>query len=304
MAQFQPATKRQARLRLALIGPAGSGKTYTALKVARRLGGRVALIDTERGSASKYADAFKFDTLQLTTFSPETYVEAIHAAEQAGYDVLIIDSLSHAWVGKGGALEMADQAARGSGENRFTAWRHVTPKHTALVDAMTGTTMHVIATMRSKMEYAIDKDERGKSVPRKVGMGPIQREGMEYEFDVVGDLDQENTLIITKTRCLTLAGATISKPGDELADTLKAWLTDGAPTYDREGRLAHLRELRQQIKDLGGVPPALTQPRVNSYTEQEIEAEIDLTNSEVERLTSAKKALEQQAKLEAQKQAA
>lgn len=304
MAQFQPATKRQARLRLALIGPAGSGKTYTALKVARRLGGRVALIDTERGSASKYADEFQFDTLQLATFSPETYVEAIHAAEQAGYDVLIIDSLSHAWVGKGGALEMADHAASRQGENRFTAWRHVTPAHNSLVDAMTGSSMHVIATMRSKMEYTIDKDERGKSIPRKVGMQPVQREGMEYEFDVVGDLDQENALTISKTRCRALTGAVLAKPGDAFADTLKAWLTDGAPQYDKPGRMAHLRTIRTRIVELGGKPAELKEKQVLAYTENELEAEIEMTESEVDRLELAKRALEQQAEKERQHQAA
>src|SRR4051812_828726 len=109
--QFTKATKSKAKLRLALMGPPGAGKTWTALSVAQGLGGKVALIDTENASASKYADHFDFDTLVLTEFSPRAYVLALKAAAEAGYQSVIVDSLSHAWAGKGGALEMADTAA-------------------------------------------------------------------------------------------------------------------------------------------------------------------------------------------------
>jgi KaiC/GvpD/RAD55 family RecA-like ATPase len=109
---FQKATKKSARLRMALIGVAGAGKTYTALSVAQHLGKKVAVIDTERGSASKYSDLFEFDVLEIDTYGPKTYVDAMEAAEEAGYDVLIIDSLSHAWAGKDGALEQVDRACQ------------------------------------------------------------------------------------------------------------------------------------------------------------------------------------------------
>jgi hypothetical protein len=228
---FQKATKKQAKLRLALIGPSGSGKTYTALTLATHLvpGGRIAVIDTERGSASKYADLFTFDVQEPESFHPRTYIEAIAEAQAAGYDVLVIDSLSHAWMGRDGALELVDKAAkRNPSGNSFAAWRDVTPLHNALVDALLATKLHIIVTMRSKMEYVQEKDERGKTVIRKVGLQPIQRDGLEYEFDVVGDMDVDNTLVVTKTRCSVLAGAVISKPGKPLADTLAHWL-DGAP---------------------------------------------------------------------------
>jgi hypothetical protein len=229
MMQFSKATKTKSRLRLALIGPSGSGKTYSALAIASGLGGRIALIDTERGSASKYADLFEFDTLELSTFSPLTYVEAIQAAEKAGYDVLIIDSLSHAWMGKEGALEQVDRAAkRSQSQNTFAAWRDVTPMHHALVDAMLQSGCHIIGTMRSKTEYVIETNEKGKSVPRKVGMAPVQRDGLEYEFDVVGDLDLENNLIISKTRCPALVGGLFSKPGTDVAAILSGWIGSGA----------------------------------------------------------------------------
>ena len=228
--QFKKATKEQAKLRAALIGPPGSGKTFTAIKVGSLLGKRVAVIDTEHGSASKYADLFEFETLQLDNFHPRNYVDAIHAAEEAGFDVVVIDSLSHAWIGKNGGLDLHDQAvARQKVKNSFTAWSEVTPHHTALVEAMLQCKCHLIATMRSKTEYVQEKDERtGRTSVRKVGLAPVMRDGIEYEFDVTGDLDQDNTLVISKTRCPQLSGAVIQKPGEELAKTLLGWLTTGA----------------------------------------------------------------------------
>lgn len=247
---FKRATRTSARLRLGLVGPPGSGKTYTALRVAHHLGGRVGLIDTEHGSASKYAlptggtedrDGFSFDVMELDAFNPKTYIEAIHMAEKAGYEILIIDSLSHAWVGREGALEMVDKAASRTRGNSFAAWRHVTPLHNQLVDAMLGTSCHLIATLRSKMDYVQERDEQtGKTQIRKVGMQPVQREGIEYEFDVVGDLDQQNVLTVTKTRCPALNGLTIPKPCSGFAALLGEWLKGdpaAAPT-NGNGELA------------------------------------------------------------------
>lgn len=225
---FTKATKKAAKARIAISAPSGGGKTFTALTIASGLGGKIAVIDTERGSASKYADRFSFDVCEPEEFSPASYVQAIKAAEAAGYDVLVIDSLTHAWSGKGGALEQVDNAAARSQGNKFAAWRHVTPMHNALVDAMVSSKCHVIATMRSKTEWVIDEDDRGRKVPRKIGMAPVQRDGMEYEFDIFGEMDQENTLIITKSRCEALSGAVIKKPGQEFAGTIKSWLEDGA----------------------------------------------------------------------------
>jgi|LSQX01.2.fsa_nt_gb hypothetical protein len=227
---FKQATKKDSKLRLGLVGPAGSGKTFTALTVAKHFGGRVAVIDSEHGSASKYADLFNFDVLELDSFSPQNYVAAIKEAEKAGYDILVIDSLSHAWAGKDGALEQVDKAAaRSKSGNSFAAWREVTPMHNAMVDAIMGAKLHVIATLRSKSEYVLEANDRGKKVPRKVGMAPIQRDGLEYEFDIVGDLNWENRLIVTKTRCPELAGAVIHKPGQEFAEVMKQWLS-GTPS--------------------------------------------------------------------------
>lgn len=225
---FKKATKAQAKLRLALIGPSGSGKTFSALSIATNLGERVAVIDTERGSASKYADKFSFDACEMESFEPASYVAAIHAAEEAGFDVIVVDSLSHAWMGKGGALEMVDNAQRRQRTpNSFTAWRDVTPEHNRLVEAIVTCRAHIIVTMRAKTEYVQDKDDRGKTVIRKIGLAPVQRDGLEYEFDVVGDIDLDNILVVSKTRCSELAERTFKKPGKDVADLLRAWLSDG-----------------------------------------------------------------------------
>src|SRR5262245_40374092 len=204
---FTRATKLEAKLRLALSAPSGAGKTYTALQLATFLGGPIALIDTERGSASKYADLCTFDVLELDSFHPQRYIDAIHEAEAGGYSVLIIDSLSHAWAGKDGALELVDKAAkrlsthyRSGREDSFAAWREVTPIHNAFVDAIVQSRVHLIATLRTKTEYVMESKD-GKTTPRKIGLAPIQGEGLEYELDVVDDLNQEYTLTVHKSRC-------------------------------------------------------------------------------------------------------
>jgi len=227
---FRKAVKYDAKLRFAVCGPSGSGKTYTLLKLATDLGGPVALIDTERGSASKYADSFEFDVLELESYDPARLIEIIDRATGAGYRVLCIDSLSHFWNGKDGELDKVDRAARRmQSPNSFAAWKEVTPLHNALIDKIVSAPLHILASMRAKTEWILDRDDRtGKTVPRKVGLAPVMRDGIEYEFDVCGDMDQENTLIITKTRCPKLAAGVFPKPGKELADLLKEWL-GGAP---------------------------------------------------------------------------
>ena len=221
---FTKATKSASRLRLGLCGTSGSGKTYSALAIATALGARVAVVDTEHGSAAKYSDHFDFDVLNLDTFEAEKFTGAIRAAEAAGYDVIVIDSLSHAWMGTGGTLDAVTEAKRRS-RNEFTAWRDPSKQHTELIESILHSRMHVIATMRSKTEYVME-EYQGKKVPRKIGMAPVQRDGMEYEFDVVGDM-QEGTLVISKTRCSALAGKSFHHPGAVLADTLRGWLGDG-----------------------------------------------------------------------------
>jgi len=228
--QFRKAAKHGAKLRFAVCGPSGSGKTYTLLKLATELGGPIALIDTEHGSASKYADIFEFDVLELDSYDPLRLIEIIDEAAESNYKALCIDSLSHFWIGKDGELEKVDRAARRmQTPNSFAAWKQVTPIHNALIDKIISAPLHILVSMRSKTEWILDRDDRtGKTVPRKVGLAPVMRDGIEYEFDVCGEMDQENTLQVTKSRCPKLSGSVFPKPGRELADALKEWLGCGS----------------------------------------------------------------------------
>jgi len=234
---FAPATREQSKARIALAGPSGSGKTFTALSLGKVLGDRMAVIDTEHGSASKYAvgadgKGFVFDALNLTNFAPQNLVASLAAAGQARYPVVIVDSLSHFWSGVGGMLEQADNAAKRYGGNSFAGWKDARPMERQLVEALLAYPGHVIVTMRSKTEYVIEENERGRKTPRKIGMKPEQRDGIEYEFDIVGDMDAENSLIISKSRCSDLAGAVIRHPGEQLATTILEWLSGGTPVVD------------------------------------------------------------------------
>lgn len=223
---FSPATEKQLRLRLALDGPSGSGKTFTALTFGFALGKKVAVLDTERGSAAKYRNTFpQFDHCDLKSFDPREYIKAIEFVNANNYDVLIIDSLSHAWIG---ALELVDKKAKASQSgNSFAAWRDVTPLHNQLVDAILNCKAHVIATMRVKSEWVIQENDRGKKVPQKIGMAPVQRDGVEYEFDIVADMTLEHDLIVGKTRCSTLDGVVVRCPGASFLEPIMQWLGSG-----------------------------------------------------------------------------
>lgn len=232
---FQPATRAQAKARIALAGPSGSGKTFTALTLATAFGGRIAVIDTERGSASKYARVngrglFTFDALNLHRFDPRDLPKALAAAAAKGYDTVVIDSLSKFWAGAGGMLEQVDNAAKRSyGGNSFGGWKEARPMESEMIEAILGYPGHVIVTMRVKTAYEVVENERGRKEPRKIGLQPVQRDGIEYEFDLVGDMDLENTLVVSKSRCPELAGAVIRRPDAQMAHEILAWLSDGAP---------------------------------------------------------------------------
>lgn len=222
--QFIKATKEQAKLRLALFGPSGSGKTFTALRMATGLGGEIALIDTERGSASMYADRFAFDVLELPKTDIATYVAGIAAA--SAYDVLIIDSLSHAWFA---LLDEVEKLAKTKYKgNTWSAWSEGTPKQRAMVDALLGFDGHIIATMRVKTEWTVETTSRGKTRPVYVGLAPQQGKGIEYEFDLLMQLTQEHIATVLKDRTGKFQDQIIDKPGEDFGKSLAEWLKEGA----------------------------------------------------------------------------
>jgi hypothetical protein len=243
--------------------------------LAQELGRRIAVIDTERGSSSKYVGEEgmpEFDVVELESFSPDRYIEAIKAAEEVGYDVLIIDSLSHAWVGKEGVLEQVDLArARSKTGNPFTdGWRYASPMHNRLVDTTLQSNLDLIVTMRSKTKYVLE-EQNGRQIPKQVGMELVQRDGIEYEWDIVGELDKENTLIITKSRCKALSGKSFAQPGADLARAIKAWLRAGMPapeeTHPEPGQPAQhtLRELFALVKASGFGEAELRQQQIERW---------------------------------------
>ena len=243
MSRFRKATKKHVRLRLALAGPAGSGKTYSALRVGSALirntphnDKGIALIDTEHGSASLYSNEFDFDTLELDRYDPQFFVDALNDAKREQYPLVVIDSLSHAWSGVGGILDIKD---RSKDKNSYTAWRNVTPIHNKLVETILNYPGHVIVTNRTKVEYTLEdyqlKDKSWGKRPKKIGLKPIQREGMEYEFDVFCDMDAQ-VLTPSKTRCKALNGESFRHPGEDFAKILLDWITDGEPLVQHENQ--------------------------------------------------------------------
>lgn len=229
--QFKTAQRKKAKLRLGIMGSSGSGKTMGALKLAAGIAPweKIFVIDTEHGSAELYAHLGPYQALTLESpFSPARYIEAINAAVEAGAEVVIVDSLSHGWEGEGGALEMVDQAAAKSRSgNSFAAWKDVTPQHRRLVETMLQLPCHLIATLRSKTEYVLEKNGEGKTMPRKIGLAPIQRAGMEYEFTAFLDVNDAHMAIATKDRTELLDGKTMLL-NEALGRQLREWLESGA----------------------------------------------------------------------------
>ena len=235
---FKKAERKQAKLRLALTGPSGSGKTYSALQLAIGLGGRIAFIDTEHGSASLYSDVTDFDVMELSApYSPERYIDAIDMAERAGYDTLIIDSYSHEWIGAGGCLEINDELARAKFKgNTWSAWNETTPRHRRLTDRILASRMHIICTMRSKTETV--QGENKKVI--KLGLKNEQREGTDYEFTVVLDISHDGHMAVaSKDRTRIFSVPEVITP--ETGEKLLAWLNDGSdPRAKAESQMVDL----------------------------------------------------------------
>lgn len=204
MGAFRKAERKQIKLKIGISAPSGAGKTYSALLMAKGICGdwsKVAVIDTENGSAELYSALGDYSVCPISPpFTPAKYREAIKSAEEEGFEVLIIDSLSHAWAGEGGLLDMQDNAATTSKSgNRFTAWREITPEHNKLVDAILQSPLDVIITTRAKAEY-IETEENGKKGYKKIGLAPIFRDGLEYELTVFFDLTQTHVASTSKDR--------------------------------------------------------------------------------------------------------
>lgn len=265
------AQRRKAKLRLGISGPAGSGKTMSSLLMAYGITGdwsKITVIDTENGSGDLYADYHKdgleigeYNVCPITPpYSPEKYIAAIKECEDAGDEVIVIDSLTHAWAGEGGLLDKKGQIEKKTG-NGWTAWRDVTPLHNRLVETILGSKCHIIATLRAKMDYVQEKDANGKTVIRKVGMNPIQRDGMEYEFTVFLDIDQDHNATTTKDRTSLLDGL-VFRPGVDTGKALFGWLETGIDVPPEPMQ-------KQEVKPVNW-PAFWTSVKQLGYTEEEV----------------------------------
>jgi hypothetical protein len=241
---IRKAERKKAKLRLGIAAPSGAGKTYSALLMALGIGGKIGLIDTENGSGDLYAHLGDYDIIPVTApYTVPKYLEAIKEFEAEKHDVIIIDSLSHAWAGDGGLLDKQGKIAD-RGTNSFAAWRTITPEHNALVEAMLQSPCHIIATMRSKQEYVLETNDKGKQTPKKVGMAPVQREGMEYEFTVMLDIDMSHIASASKDRTSLFDGQYF-KISRATGETLLEWLETGTePTISKAEAMSIHNELK------------------------------------------------------------
>ena len=236
MITFEPVTRAKSKARIALTGPSGSGKTLSALYLAFGITGdwsKVALIDTEHERGRFYANREDFKTgsylYQTMTppYTPDKYIDYVQSAAQAvGSDgVVIVDSFSHAWDNEGGVLDIKSEIAKQRGKNDYTAWDEAGKIQNNLVNTILSADCHTIITMRAKMAYAMEVNDRGKTVPVKIGLAPVQRENTEYEFDIVFQLDRQHIASLSKDTTFLDNWCGVITP--ELGKQLGEWLSQG-----------------------------------------------------------------------------
>lgn len=221
------------KLKLAMTGASGSGKTYSALLIAKGLspGGKIAFIDTENDSGQLYAGVEgmpPFEHMSIgAPFHTDKYLKAIYAACSNGYDCLVVDSISHQWSGEGGIMDRMDKDKMAQpGKNSYTMWAKFTPEHERFKAAIVQAPIHIISTMRSKQDYILTTNEKGKQTPQKVGMAPVQRDQFEYEFTSVFDMNMEHYAVVSKDRTNLFPDP--FRPSEETGLILKRWLETGA----------------------------------------------------------------------------
>ena len=246
MSNFKKATKKQAKLRLALFGVSGSGKTYSALRLAKGLGGSIAVIDTENHTACKYSDRFDFDVCECEKASINNIVNLLNEASE--YDVLIIDSLTHAWD------ELLDEVNRIAktkfGGNSWSAWSEGTPKQRAFIKSLLDFKGHLIVTMRSETSWEVTENDKGKKVPVRIGTAPKQGKSIEYEFDMLMQLSQDHSALVLKDRTGKYQDECIDLIDEELGKQLGEWLSDGEVVKEEKTLTDSDVEIFKQMSDI------------------------------------------------------
>jgi hypothetical protein len=270
---LQKAKRKNAKLKMAIQGPSGSGKTYSALLLAYGLckdWTKIAVIDTENHSSDLYADLGDFNVLPLTDpFTPEKYIEAISVCEMEGMEVIIIDSLSHEWDGSGGILDIHSNMAG----NSFTNWSKLTPRHNDFISTIIQSSCHVIGTIRTKQDYVLT-DKNGKMVPEKVGLKGVTRDGIDYEFTLVFDIDIKHQAIASKDR----TGLFADKPQKTLGVLdgmlLKNWC-ETEITCEELNQLINACKTIQQLNELYKNYPAFQEKMLNDFKNRRDQIEKD-----------------------------
>ena len=225
---LRKATRQKAKIKLGLSAVAGGGKTMSAILIGKGLANgnlsKVAMIDTENGSGDLYAHIGAYNILPLVApFTPEKYVSAIKECEDAGMEVIIIDSITHEWDGKGGCLEIQSDLG-----GRYQDWKTVTPRHQNFINAILQSKCHVITTVRRKQDYDMSKNEIGKSTVTKVGLKEVTREGFEYEVTTNLELDQRHNATASKDRTGLFMGQPPFVPSEETGKKILEWCESGA----------------------------------------------------------------------------
>lgn len=230
--QIKKAERKAVKIKLAITGPSGAGKTMGSLLLAKGLanGGKVLVIDTEDGSSNLYADhrlvGMDFDVIEIDApYTVNKYLEALQAGQEAGYEVIVIDSLSHAWEGEGGLLDKKS-GLDSRGGNSYTNWAGITKEHNLFKARIVHSPCHVVVTMRSKQDYIMEANEKGKQMPKKVGLAPVQRDGMEYEFTTVFDVGMDHQFCVSKDRTALFDGR-IEKITEKTGVEIRNWLSTG-----------------------------------------------------------------------------
>jgi len=229
--QLRKATRKKAKIRLGLSAVSGGGKTYSAILIAKGLCGdlsKTAIIDTENGSADLYAHLGPFNVLPLTApFTPERYIEAIHTCEKEGMEVIIIDSISHEWDGKGGCLEIVEALG-----GKYQDWAKVTPRHQGFLEAILHSPSHIITTVRRKQDYEMVKDTNGKVKVEKGGLREITREGFEYELTINLEMDTQHHASASKDRTNLFMGKASFVPTEQTGELIASWCEQGEEAFD------------------------------------------------------------------------
>ncbi|MEZ5003945.1 MAG: AAA family ATPase [Chitinophagales bacterium] len=241
--QLRQSERRQAKIKIALQAPSGAGKTYSALLLAYGLindWNKIAIIDTENGSADLYAHLGEYQVLSIKPpYSPERYIQAIELCEKAKVECIIIDSISHGWD------FLLDYHASLTG-NSFTNWAKITPRQKRMIDKILQTGIHVIATMRTKQDYVLNQKD-GKYLPEKVGLKAIQRDGVDYEFTTVFDIDINHFAKVSKDR----TGMFNDQPEfiitPETGNQILKWCNSGVNIQDIKAKIKASKTLEELV---------------------------------------------------------